>query len=263
MAADSAGATLRIPRDRGSHRHDSVPVRCRSFHHEAVLYEGGAEGFVEFASPLIEQALELESPVLVAVGAERITGLREALGAAAEQVGFADMRELVTNPARHSHPFLTEASMGEGVSNTDYPTRQDPDWPFDGGLPPPGAPAQVMRFGAEDLGELRHFLARWAGEQTLAPVPTEELVLAVNEITTNSVLHGGGKGTLGVWREHDVLLCEVRDRGHIRDPLLGRVEPDGLASTSRGLWIANRFCELVQIRSSPMGSVVRLHKRLG
>jgi anti-sigma regulatory factor (Ser/Thr protein kinase) len=33
-------------------------------------------------------------------------------------------------------------------------------------------------------------------------------------------------------------------------------------TVGRGLWIANQLCDLVQIRSSAAGSVVRMHKRL-
>jgi anti-sigma regulatory factor (Ser/Thr protein kinase) len=165
--------------------------------------------------------------------------------------------------ARHSHPHLAEPQTSSSVPNSDYPSARIPDWPFDGELPGPASHPRVLPFGEGDLGELRHFVSDWAGEQTLAREPVEELVLAVNEIATNSIRHGGGSGTLRLWREDEVLLCEVRDAGHIRDPMLGLVEPDGLAATSRGLWIANQFCDLVQIRSSQDGSVVRMHKRLG
>ncbi|GAA2149300.1 ATP-binding protein [Glycomyces algeriensis] len=49
-----------------------------------------------------------------------------------------------------------------------------------------------------------------------------DLEIAVTELVTNSVLHGGGSGLLRIWTEHDQLVCEVSDAGHISDPLLGR-----------------------------------------
>jgi anti-sigma regulatory factor (Ser/Thr protein kinase) len=76
------------------------------------------------------------------------------------------------------------------------------------------------------------------------------------------VRHGGGEGTLSLWREGDSLVCEVRDRGRIEDPLAGRVEPPTGVVGGRGLWMANQLCELVQIRSFPDGGAVRVHKRL-
>jgi anti-sigma regulatory factor (Ser/Thr protein kinase) len=117
-------------------------------------------------------------------------------------------------------------------------------------------------FTAENLGSLRHSLAEWASGERLGAERIEELVLAVNELATNSVRHGGGGGTLRVWREAETLLCEIQDNGHIEQPLLGRTLPGPDARSGRGLWLANQLCDLVQIRSSPDGTVVRVHTRL-
>ena len=51
-----------------------------------------------------------------------------------------------------------------------------------------------------------------------------DLVLAVNEIATNSILYTG-KGSLGLWQTNGRLVCEVRDLGYIEDPLVGRRRP--------------------------------------
>jgi anti-sigma regulatory factor (Ser/Thr protein kinase) len=56
--------------------------------------------------------------------------------------------------------------------------------------------------------------------------------------------------------------CEVRDRGWIDDPLAGRERPSDLRGGGRGLWIVNHLCDLVQVRSSASGSVVRLQMSL-
>jgi anti-sigma regulatory factor (Ser/Thr protein kinase) len=90
---------------------------------------------------------------------------------------------------------------------------------------------------------------------------TEELVLAVNEVATNSVVHGGGGGILRVWEEDDALICEVDDGGLFDKPLAGRQLPDYADTSGRGLWLANQVCDLVQMRSFGGGSAVRIHKR--
>jgi anti-sigma regulatory factor (Ser/Thr protein kinase) len=65
---------------------------------------------------------------------------------------------------------------------------------------------------------------------------------------------------LHVWRDGDRLLVEVEDRGSIAEPLIGRLRPVPAQVGGRGLWLANQFCDLVQIRSGSTGTAVRLRK---
>jgi anti-sigma regulatory factor (Ser/Thr protein kinase) len=126
---------------------------------------------------------------------------------------------------------------------------------------PPGDLWEVP-FSIEDLSELRQLVAGWAAREAMSAEPADELVLSVHEIATNSIRHGGGMGMLRLWRTSDSLVCEVQDAGHITDPALGRIQPGASALESRGLWIANQLCDLVQIRSGAEGTRVRMHKRL-
>jgi hypothetical protein len=48
----------------------------------------------------------------------------------------------------------------------------------------------------------------------------------------------------------------------LEDPLIDRVRPAAHAAGRRGLWLANQLCDLVQIRTLPSGTVVRLHMRI-
>jgi anti-sigma regulatory factor (Ser/Thr protein kinase) len=81
-------------------------------------------------------------------------------------------------------------------------------------------------------------------------------------VATNSVLHGGGDGTLLVWPEGEALICELRDDGLFDDPLAGRERPRPDRVGGHGLWLANQLCDLVQVRSFATGTVVRLHLHL-
>jgi anti-sigma regulatory factor (Ser/Thr protein kinase) len=130
------------------------------------------------------------------------------------------------------------------------------------GLPRPRAEVWEIPFAGDDLFELRQLVSSWATREALAPVAVEELVLAVHEIAINSVRHGGGMGMLRLWRTPDAVVCEIQDAGYIRDPQAARSRPGGEAQESRGLWIAEQICDLVEIASSQRGSQVRLHKRL-
>jgi anti-sigma regulatory factor (Ser/Thr protein kinase) len=156
-----------------------------------------------------------------------------------------------------THPAL----MHEGVSrrNGAYLPLDIAPGPFNGSLPPPRADHEQLLFTRLGLGALRKLISAHAEDAGLRPDTTDELVLAVNEIATNSVQYGGGGGTLRVWREPDAVVCEVRDRGFIRDPLVGRMAPPIEQYGGRGLWIVNQLCDLVQIRSAPSGTVVRVH----
>jgi anti-sigma regulatory factor (Ser/Thr protein kinase) len=120
-----------------------------------------------------------------------------------------------------------------------------------------------VEFSASDLASLRALVSRHATRARLAPEAREDLVLAVNELVSNSVQYGGGVGELRIWQERDALLCEVRDRGRICDPLAGRVRPRRDQFGGRGLWLVNQLCDLVQIRVTPAGTVVRVHMQLG
>ncbi len=130
------------------------------------------------------------------------------------------------------------------------------------GLPRPRGDVWEIPFAAGDLFELRQLVAAWATKEALGSEATEDLVLAVHEIANNSIRHGGGVGMLRLWRTGEELVCEIQDAGYIRDTRAAQHRPGRLASASRGLWITDQVCDLVEIFSSPRGSQVRMHKRL-
>jgi anti-sigma regulatory factor (Ser/Thr protein kinase) len=128
----------------------------------------------------------------------------------------------------------------------------------------PGRPPvmDAFSFSRDGLPQVRW---RVEGASALAGLGAEraaDLVLASSELAANSVTHGGGTGTLRVWRDGDRLVVEVEDRGVIEEPLVGRVRPDQTQLSGRGLWLANQLCDLVQIRSGAHGTTVRLHTAL-
>jgi anti-sigma regulatory factor (Ser/Thr protein kinase) len=166
----------------------------------------------------------------------------------------------VIEEACRSHPFLRQGAYA--VPSIDYPGAELFARPFEEPLPEPPEGAAVHHFAAGSLREIRALVGANAARAGLSEERVADLVLAVNEIATNSILHGGGKGTVRVWREPDALVCEVRDGGRIKDPLAGRRRPAKGSVGGHGLWLANQLCELVQVRTFATGSVVRLHLRL-
>jgi anti-sigma regulatory factor (Ser/Thr protein kinase) len=132
-----------------------------------------------------------------------------------------------------------------------------------GELPPPAAAPDTLEFGLSELAEVRDRVTSAAKRAGMGPGEVADLVTATSELAANSVMHGGGTGTLRVWRDDDTILVEVEDRGRIEDPLVGRQRPDITQEGGRGLWLANQLCELVQIRSGDWGTRVRLHMPIG
>jgi anti-sigma regulatory factor (Ser/Thr protein kinase) len=163
--------------------------------------------------------------------------------------------------ARRSHPFITHKG-GYGRSGA-YLGEGDGPGRFEGPLPPPASRPTEVRFTGADLTLLRGRVRDWAGCGRLDDELAERLVLAVNELATNSVRHGGGGGLLLMWTEGETLTCEVRDAGRIEEPLVGLRRPSADRPSGRGLWLVNQVCDLVQIRSSKSGSAVRIHLRRG
>ena len=166
----------------------------------------------------------------------------------------------VIQEARRSHPSHWENGVGGSSSSYVAPEAILAEGDE---LPPPPPGAHRLAFTGERLSELRQLVARCAGSAGLEPERTSDLVLAASEVATNSILHGGGAGTLSVWRDAGALICEVRDRGRITDPLVGRerASPDKLRG--RGMWLVNQLCDLVQIRTTPGGSAVRFRLASG
>ena len=157
--------------------------------------------------------------------------------------------------ARHSHRFV-----GDGQANEESPEYQGDHWPGSGDdrLPEPAGHPPELRFGPGPLEPLRRFVAGHAGGLLAAP-DLSDLLLAISEAVSNSLIHGGGAGRLRLWTTDASVVCEVRDQGWIREPLVGRARPVPDRENGRGVWMVNQLCDLVQLRSSPAGTVVRMH----
>jgi hypothetical protein len=78
-------------------------------------------------------------------------------------------------------------------------------------------------------------------------------------VLSNSLHHAQEDGVLRVWEDPEGLVCEVRDGGHILQPMIGREEPSIGQVGGHGIWLVNLVCDLVQVRSSADGSTVRMH----
>lgn len=164
----------------------------------------------------------------------------------------------VIDEARRSHGFVIERHVE--LPSPQYRGPAASGAAFDGPLSPLPDGATTAAFDASSLGEVRRRVAVVGAAVGMDVGRLADLVAAANEVATNSIQHGGGSGTLAVWQDADSVLCEVRDRGRYAEPLADRRKPLNPREPS-GLWLANSLCDLVQIRTYPAGTVVRLVMR--
>jgi anti-sigma regulatory factor (Ser/Thr protein kinase) len=157
--------------------------------------------------------------------------------------------------ARRSHPIVSE--RGEPERCGDYCGIEKVAAGFSEQLPEPPGDALELSVTVGALREARGLVRGRALEAGLGE-RADDLVIAVNEILSNSLHHAHEAGTLRIWDEPDGLVFEVTDRGRIDQPLIGREEPDLGQVGGQGIWLVNLVCDLVQVRSSPAGSVVRM-----
>jgi anti-sigma regulatory factor (Ser/Thr protein kinase) len=153
--------------------------------------------------------------------------------------------ELIQGPARWRSPNYLDPL--EFLERDDAPLSD----------PPPHA--WVVPFeGPYDLATIRRAVRHHGHNEGLPIHRTEDLLLAVNEVATNTLLHTKRGGTVTIWSDGQDLICEVQDAGRIADPMVGRRAPLPDAAGGRGLWLVNQLCDLVELRVRPNGTRIRL-----
>lgn len=108
----------------------------------------------------------------------------------------------------------------------------------------------------DDLRRVRAFVTERALALGLPGTRLDMLILAVSELTTNTLQHTGGGGHIRVWAEHGRLICDVVDEGEDRP--FGRPMPSAEAVRGRGLAIVERVCDAVHTATVPGGTLVRI-----
>jgi anti-sigma regulatory factor (Ser/Thr protein kinase) len=200
--------------------------------------------------------------------AESIEGLRhEAL----VNYALADSEAKVMSPfdAEHLDPDvlagveMTHPTVLDGGRRRASIAYRDPlAVPFDELWPLPEPPGPVSEHPLQgSLLDLRHAVADDPALGSLSAQRRSDLVLAVNEAATNAVRHGDDECLTRIWHEGDEVVTEVSMHTGIPDVMAGRRRPPADALDGRGLWLINQVCDLVELRSTPSGTTLRLHVR--
>jgi anti-sigma regulatory factor (Ser/Thr protein kinase) len=167
----------------------------------------------------------------------------------------AALPEDVIAEARRSHPVVSNDGM-ERASH-EYCGIDKAAARFAEPLVEPPPEAEELKVTLAALRVARRLVRARAEEAGLGE-RSEDFALAVNEVLSNSLQHAREDGVLRVWPEPDGLVCEVRDGGSIAQPLIGREEPAIGQIGGHGMWLVNLVCDLVQVRSTQDGNVVRM-----
>ncbi|WP_433262333.1 anti-sigma factor RsbA family regulatory protein [Actinosynnema sp. CS-041913] len=159
--------------------------------------------------------------------------------------------------AEATHPVVVEDSRrrpSDGYREP-YLTAED----FNRPLPAPPADAVAYPFDLDSLIAARRAVASFAFRAGLSEDQVEDLVISVNELATNSVVHAGGSGTLLLWRVGPTVVCEVRDHGRLADPMVGRRNPGLSTHGGFGVMLVNLLCDLVRVHTHEDGTSIRVY----
>jgi serine/threonine-protein kinase RsbW len=114
----------------------------------------------------------------------------------------------------------------------------------------------TLRFSRDDVATLRRLVGRHADAVGLSESRAQDVVLAVDEIATNAVRHGGGAGELTLWVADHKLWFRIADNGPGLRTALPKKPPGLRQIGGRGLWIAAQVTDELSIESGPDGTVV-------
>lgn len=165
------------------------------------------------------------------------------------------LESAVIDEAYRSHPVVVEADAYSG--STTYAGRAHVEAMLGRDLPTLAGEPTIIPFTSHNLGRLRTFLKLEGHVAGLAVQQAANLSAVSCGLAADSLARGATGGTIRVWRQPRSVVCEVVDDTHLADPLVGRRAP--LTENADAIWAANQLCDLVQVRTTPGGTTVRVH----
>ncbi len=111
--------------------------------------------------------------------------------------------------------------------------------------------------------EIRRFVADHAAGAGLGDERLNDAELAASEIAANVFQHAADVARVRTWVTGVAFVFDIDDTGTgIPDPFAGYALPEPTAQTGRGLAMARRLADVVEIRTTATGALVRLHFNL-
>jgi anti-sigma regulatory factor (Ser/Thr protein kinase) len=163
----------------------------------------------------------------------------------------------ILEDAHRTHPSIGHGEARKGSTDylepVDFARRID-----DVRLPRPPADAAEGYFRRPF--DVRRFVAEHGRSAGVDAERLRDAELAASEVAANVFLHAAEVARIRVWAEDGRFVCEIDDTGRgIHDPFAGYEIPEPRAAAGRGLPMARRLADVVEVRTTPTGTVVRLH----
>jgi len=110
-------------------------------------------------------------------------------------------------------------------------------------------------FDLKTLVSVRAKVKEYAHAAGLQNLRLYKFVVAVNEVMTNAVHHGGGAGKLRLWHDDGCLHCDVTDHGPglPRNRVAAHQRPEPGTIGGWGLWLTREICDRVVIQPGATG----------
>ncbi len=174
----------------------------------------------------------------------------------------SELPEGIIGQGLETHPEVVEGSVACPCATFEPPADFVRELDA-GGQVEPGHEQYDIPFTG-DHHAFRNLLAGLAVECGMDADRAEELVLAANEVVTNSVLHGAPPIAARCWVADGDFVCEVCDGGPgVPDPFAGWTLPEPGAPGGWGLALARRICDALEVAGgNGDGSRVRLYAAL-
>ena len=166
----------------------------------------------------------------------------------------------VIEEALRSHPIISDGQAQE--SNNRFRMHDSIDGQLAASLPPRPVEALEIPLPSNAVDGLRSTVFHFARSSGLDETRAGQFSLAFHELANHSIVRALPNCRFGLWRDDASVVFEVRDTTRVIDPLAGRRKPGPDNADPRGLWLVNQLCDLVQVRSSTSGSVVRVYMHL-
>jgi anti-sigma regulatory factor (Ser/Thr protein kinase) len=159
----------------------------------------------------------------------------------------------VVADAERTHPMLFGAAARRSSARYTEPEQFLASFP--NLVAVPERPVDAVVAGPASLRSVRQRFEAMAAGTGLTASQVHELTVAISEVLTNALLHGGGRAEVRMWVA-DELVCVVDDCGEATaDWMTGLHTPTLDADGGFGLWFARQVFDHVEIANSPEGGL--------